>query len=264
MMYQGPKEIKYLFIDGGYLRKVIESFGEKIYCNKNIRINYSRIASGYTKVFYYDCLPKREDAFFKSQEEFFSVLRGYDGWHVILGIVTGSAGRLRQKEVDIRIAVDMLSHSHKKNMHKITFIAGDRDFKPLVDAVVREGMFIELMFERLSVSKELMEAADARVIIDPYTIQRWFNDHESLAYYLPNRGINSDQYPSRDNSHILLAKGLIKNGNELNIYKYQEKYWAIHQFENRNYCHYNHEDLDFLKKIILHTIGNVDWIEHES
>ena len=38
----------------------------------------------------------------------------------------------------------MLSHAHRKNMHKTTLLTGDLDFKPLVDALVQDGMFVTL------------------------------------------------------------------------------------------------------------------------
>jgi uncharacterized LabA/DUF88 family protein len=47
-----------------------------------------------------------------------------------------SPGKKRQqKEVDVLLAVDMLTRSFYKNMTKAVLLAGDRDFKPVVEVV---------------------------------------------------------------------------------------------------------------------------------
>lgn len=67
---------------------------------------------------------------------------------------------MAQKEVDILIAVDMLTHTHRKNMHRLTFISGDQDFAPLVEAVVRDGMYVELLYPEGHTAKDLKDFAD--------------------------------------------------------------------------------------------------------
>ncbi|MBD2254416.1 NYN domain-containing protein [Nostoc parmelioides] len=58
---------------------------------------------------------------------------------------TGKAKK-EQKEIDIMIAVDMLTHSFQKNMDEATLLAGDLDFKPLIDALVLNGTeFLKLV-----------------------------------------------------------------------------------------------------------------------
>lgn len=135
--YRGPKEIRYLFIDGGYFRKVIERFGQRYFGGSSVPVDYQLVdgkfvAYGFTKVFYYDCLAPQKNsesireytAGVARQEAHFRKLRSLDGWHVVEGVVKGTGGRARQKEVDIQIAVDMLTHSYRRNMHRVSFIAG--------------------------------------------------------------------------------------------------------------------------------------------
>lgn len=58
--YSGPKEISYLFVDGAYLRELVESFGQQCFDDLQISLDYGQLATGFTKVFYYDCLaPKK-------------------------------------------------------------------------------------------------------------------------------------------------------------------------------------------------------------
>jgi uncharacterized LabA/DUF88 family protein len=60
------------------------------------------------------------------------------------------------------IAVDMLTHTFRHNMHQTTLLTGDNDFKPPIDALVHEGMFVTLWYPYGETSKELMNAADTR------------------------------------------------------------------------------------------------------
>lgn len=146
------KEIKYLFIDGAYFRKVLEHFSHSFFDGKQIPIAYHSIAADFYKTFYYDCLSPRKKAEdgedykarIKPQEEFFDSLRMLNGVHVYEGTSAGEEGKIRQKKVDTMIAVDMLTHSFRGNMDKATLLTGDLDFKPLVDALIQQGMYITL------------------------------------------------------------------------------------------------------------------------
>jgi uncharacterized LabA/DUF88 family protein len=40
---------------------------------------------------------------------------------------------LQHKKADVMIAVDMLTHPFRHNMHQTTLLTGDNDFKPLID-----------------------------------------------------------------------------------------------------------------------------------
>ncbi len=73
---------------------------------------------------------------------------------------SGSAGL--QKKIDVMIAVDMLTHTFRRNMHQATLLTSDLDFKPLLDALVHEGMFVTLWYPPNDTNKELVAAADRR------------------------------------------------------------------------------------------------------
>ena len=67
-----------------------------------------------------------------------------------------------QKGVDISLAVDMLSHAHRKNYALAILIAGDADYVPLVKAVKAEGsrVFVWFFDERYGLSRDLRMSAD--------------------------------------------------------------------------------------------------------
>lgn len=172
--YSGPQEISYLFVDGGYLRKLAEKFGSEFFGGEVLPINYAALGGRFTKSFYYDCLPaprtgeslEAHETRVSPQRAQLSAIRSLRGWHVVEGVMAGTGSRARQKQVDIHIAVDLLTHSYRRNMHRAAFIAGDQDFKPVVEAVVRDGMFIQIWYERSSASVDLLDAADDRRELD--------------------------------------------------------------------------------------------------
>ena len=70
------------------------------------------------------------------------------------------------KRVDISLAVDMLTHAHRKNMDVAVLVAGDEDYVPLVDAVKLEGCRVVLWFLEDGLSPKLKLSADH--YFDPY------------------------------------------------------------------------------------------------
>jgi hypothetical protein len=91
----------------------------------------------------------------------FDEIRALDRFHVALGEIKGRGRNRRQKRVDVRLAVDMLMHTFRGNMDNATLLAGDVDFIPLIEALVREGMNITI-WHPPQASTELLGAADSR------------------------------------------------------------------------------------------------------
>lgn len=188
-------ERSYLFIDGAYLTARMDAFCTEYYGHP-VKIDYRSIGAGHNKIFYYDSLPVQRKG--ESDEDFsarlltkkqlFAYLRSLDGWHVHEGISKRSQGQAaRQKEVDILIAVDMLGHTHRRNMEKLTFIAGDQDFRPLVDAVVRDGMHVTLWYDPNSISVDLRDMADASRLLDVLTKHAYLDRSFREAMPMPTQ-----------------------------------------------------------------------------
>ena len=102
----------------------------------------------------------------EEQQAFFDELQRYEGFHVRLGSLSGTSRRFRQKEVDIFLAVDALEHAFRKNLSAITLIAGDLDFVPLVDSLVRSGTWVEIFYDKRSFAQRLLDAADKAMALD--------------------------------------------------------------------------------------------------
>ena len=170
--YTGPREIRYLFVDGGCVRAVIKDISARYAGGASLELNYDQLTSGYTKVFYYDALPgkKKEEtivdyeARIELQRRFLDEISSLDRFHVYEGDMRRSRVRRgnEQKKIDVMIAVDMLTHTFRRNMHEATLLTSDLDFKPLLDALVYEGMFVTLWYPPNDTNKELVAAADRR------------------------------------------------------------------------------------------------------
>jgi uncharacterized LabA/DUF88 family protein len=163
-------EKEYLFIDGGCLRVAATALSEEITGNADtLRVLYPSFAGNADKVFYYDAISAQEhrepvaDYQIRVQAEHdkFDAIRALDRYHVALGEVKGRVGNRRQKQVDVRLSVDMLTHTFRGNMHRATLFAGDDDFIPLVEALVREGMTVTI-WHPPQASEALLAAADNR------------------------------------------------------------------------------------------------------
>lgn len=193
----GLEKVKYLFIDGGALDSLLESLSKGLFAGQEIEIDYSRLAEGYHKVFYYNCLPIQKEG--KSGQEdqertqqqlkFFNYLKSLDKFHVYEGTARFRDKRRgqEQKEVDIMIAVDMLTHSFRRNMQEATLLAGDLDFKPLIDALVQDGMYVTLWYPKGRANYELVDAADSKIPLTISKVEGWFTDSFRSKIKLPTR-----------------------------------------------------------------------------
>jgi uncharacterized LabA/DUF88 family protein len=159
----------YLFIDGEYLRRRHhEAMVDFFQVDGDLDIFPLRREAGARRVYFYDCideapLPGETGEVQKTRiaplQRFLSYVQSLSGFHVKPGTVR--RGRKReQKEVDVSMAVDMLTHGFNGTMTKAVLLAGDLDFRPVVEALVRQGVFVEVWYHRNSIAEELHGAAD--------------------------------------------------------------------------------------------------------
>lgn len=196
----------YLFVDGAYLRRALENISQRYFDGETVPIEPAFLALGYEKTFYYDCLPiKREarpaeegrpeeageteeeyDQRTAPQRDFHNRLRAAPGVHVFEGELRGQKkSRRRQKKVDVAIAVDMMTHSARRNMTRAALITGDLDFEPLLRALVMDGMFVTLRYEAATCSDELKWAADEHKRIKIKDAWEWTPSEFRARHPLP-------------------------------------------------------------------------------
>lgn len=263
--YSGVDAMTYMFIDGAWLTEFAKAAGLAWY-GEPAEINYGKLGGGNKKVFYYDCLPGPKsvdgDEHFKialhTQQKHFDRLRSIDGWHVREGIVKRHVkGKAQQKEVDILIAVDMLTHAFRKNMDALTFVAGDLDFRPLLEAVVSDGMYVTLWTDGRKVPEELRDTADAVIELDPYRLHAYCTDSFQTAHPLPSRSrmrevkmVNPVEV-HREGEQIIAWIEKATDGTFM-------LYWPNCGLEAETTA-YNFHDLAYLKKICLGIHGEANW-----
>lgn len=169
MIYGGTEsrgEREYLFIDGGCLRSAVRTISKGLFGDENVyKPHVQGLVGGYDKVFYYDAVSGRN--YGESQEDYatrvepeherFATIQALDRVHVALGNIVGS--NRRQKGVDVRLAVDMMTHAFRGKIARVTLFAGDADFVPLLRALVNEGLHVTL-WHPPQANSELKGAAD--------------------------------------------------------------------------------------------------------
>lgn len=207
-------EPTYLFVDAEHLRQYHGEFtqawfGEGAHTNFN-QIKRRAIA---LRMFYYDSLDERQkpretkaefDLRLETRRTEHAAVRAVTGAHVRLGTVTGEKRR-RQKQVDILLAVDMMNHAARQNMKKAVLLAGDQDFKPIVDSLVLLGTFIEVWGDKKHTSADLVNAADSHLLLsgDDYY---GFTDNASIAKH-PKPESTSVSYREGEYDGALWARG---------------------------------------------------------
>jgi len=229
-------DVDYLFIDGGYFDKVVQKVGKDFWNNENLKIDFRKLSKNYNKIFYYNCLPGKKDNENNIEYEtridpiihLYEELKLLDNFHVFEGITFGRKNKIRQKTVDIMIAVDMLSHSFRKNMNKAHLLTGDLDFKPLIEALVFEGMHVNIIYSELSISKELLYVADSNQRITIRQIHNWLPDNEQIIYRTPK--FHQSLWIE---SPTLLQEGEIKGGKIKLWGRDENEYWI--EFNNSTF-----------------------------
>ena len=173
------RNTSYMFIDGGYLRG-LSKIGGDLFEVDALPFDLSRVAGGHKRVFYYDCEPpqrnKSDKEHRKAVDEFYEFIddiNSLKGFHTFVGKTKGSGRSVRQKEIDVKITVDLLSHAYRRTMDRVILLAGDQDFKPLVNEVVRSGMYITVLCFKNNSSKDLRSSADERDMIDLQRLYNW-------------------------------------------------------------------------------------------
>ena len=212
-------ENRYLFVDGGYLRKIYTKYMNDFFgVDGEINLLLVKNSASAVRAYYYDCLDdiQKSDeseadfrARVKRQDDFFNEIRSLSGYHVRLGTLSGTPGKLRQKEVDVLLAVDMLTHGFYRNMSQAVLLAGDLDFKPIVDSLVQHGTYVHVLYERHTAARTLYWAADVGEEIAFHTLYNWSTTDFRDTHPIPGGGRSNSARPT--NLHVI-KKGIAADG----------------------------------------------------
>lgn len=187
-------DTRYLFIDGGCLRATLRNVAERYFGGQEISIDYNRLKSDHRKAFYYDAIPamkhnETDEGYaerIRPRIELHNRIATLPGYHIYEGDSRIRRKQVQQKEVDVMIAVDMLTHTFRGNMDRATFVASDIDFKPLLDALVREGMFVNLLYPPADTNQDLVNAADQRTPLAINYLHQFLDRESQERLVLPS------------------------------------------------------------------------------
>jgi uncharacterized LabA/DUF88 family protein len=171
----------YLFIDGNYLRQRNDEAMQRVFGVPG-DLDLAKIAesAGALRSFFYDCddVPKDNEsqagfeARSQRRRDELDRIAALRGFHLRPGIMRRGK-KPEQKEVDVLLAVDMMTHGFNRNMTKAILITGDLDFRPVVEALVRSGVFVEVWYEKSSAVQDLPLAADYGSQLSWYRFYQW-------------------------------------------------------------------------------------------
>ena len=220
---------EYLFIDGRYFHATLQAFSKKVFDNQKVLLDPVLLTSQFQKCFYYDCDPTKgndeSDSDFelrKSESETFERrLVSQPGVHIYKGAIRGMGKKIRQKGVDVAIAVDMLTHSYRKNIGRATLFAGDLDFLPLIEALVLDGLYVTLWYDRDSTSRELIDAVDERKLFSVNSIYDFLES--DFLQTIPQKPTQITR--SRIEGRNPIRTGIwVENGVKIEVYKSDGSY----------------------------------------
>lgn len=196
----------YVFIDGNYLRRAYEDTMRQFFPDadhRNIDFIALKNAVGAAKAFFYDSVDDdAPDA--AARREHLEQIRSLDGFHVREGTVTRD--KKRQKQVDVQLAVECLTHAFNKNVWHVTLVAGDLDFKPLVDALINLGVHVHVYYEPKSGARRLYRAADVAAPITLKSFWDWSLPGFQRTHQIPRATSNASH-----TGEIMLRQGTWKS-----------------------------------------------------
>ncbi|KAA3516987.1 NYN domain-containing protein [Agrobacterium vitis] len=125
--------------------------------------------------------------------------------------------------------------------NQASLLTGDNDFKPLIDALVREGMPVTLWFPPGETNPELVNAADSRRPLDLQILYNWMTDESRARFRIP---LLQNKHPSEEEGDLLnewqqdkVRFQLRQNG---------ETYIVLRDGDELNRLHITHKNFELL------------------
>lgn len=170
-----------VFIDGGYIRKVLKAFGGPRVCYHKLS---DRCSGGDERLrtYYYDCAPYQSRTPTEDESQLkanfdrfvYALERHVPRCQVRLGRLARHAmpdggTEFEQKKVDVLLAVDLVRLSCEKQIQRAVLFAGDSDYVPAISVAKDAGTIMQLYYSDALDSRphdELLSACDDRFLID--------------------------------------------------------------------------------------------------
>jgi uncharacterized LabA/DUF88 family protein len=155
-----------VFIDAGYFLKLSKL--------KNRRIDFLKLSNELTtgtnriKTIFYDSLPLQGtlqgDSLYSVRQRFHSKLRSLKDFEVKLGKLQQINGKFVQKGVDMRLGIDLVQISMKKQIDKAIIITADSDFEYAIEKAQEVSVKVSLAYFPISkINPFFLRSVDDRI-----------------------------------------------------------------------------------------------------
>ena len=261
--------MQYAFVDGKYLRTHYSEAMRRFF-DEVPAIDYLALRTflASAKLFFYDSLDesKREGETDETARERIATaetelgqIEATAGCHVRRGSVTGKGVRKRrQKQVDVLLAVEMLTHGFRQNFEKASLLAGDLDFKPVVDSLVAFGAFVEVCYVSGHASPKLLMAADERRALTLVEFYAWSGASFRERHRLPV----VRETDSRPGQHYLCTRSGTFQGKRVfvtnDVLRHPVGLW-VQQFQKGQDLWIGYHDVEKLDVYFSMLYGDIEW-----
>jgi len=159
-----------VFIDGGYLNKVLKNYFSEadidyeVFSEKLCEI----IGAKRLRTYFYHCLPivrkgNEEDKLRHAKmQKFIQKIKRLPRFEVKLGRLQLIGNRFKQKMVDVLMSLDIADISFEKHVEYIVLVAGDSDFVPAVKKAKEYGVIVHLFYHRNAIHNQILDEVDER------------------------------------------------------------------------------------------------------
>jgi uncharacterized LabA/DUF88 family protein len=169
-----------IFIDGGYLRKGINTILHDNKADEKIsyrglrdfivsQVAIEGIRPELIRAYYYDARANSQEQpeKYKTQNKYFEKIQRNKLYELRLGRQVKAKGGDRQKGVDILLTLDMLSKGFLNHYDIAAFVGGDDDFLDLISAVKNlAGRRVFGFYFSHNASDGLKKSFDVEIILD--------------------------------------------------------------------------------------------------
>jgi hypothetical protein len=139
-------------------------------------------------------------------------------------------------------------------MDKATLLTGDLDFKPLLDALILEGMYTTLWYDPRITSKELLYSADSNQVLLPSFLYHISTDSFKESHPVPQICAGGDEGQLQKTFKLILSKGQLNSGVVSLLSNEQQDEFCITYYERRiGYRYATFKDYEYLRQ----------WFEYE-
>ena len=150
----------YAFVDADNLKKSMDKLlKDRGFNDEEIKLfQYEKLFHGHDRAFAYLAKTDSDDL-----PEWIRKLQA-TSCIVRFGRLSEKNGTKKQEGVDVMLAVDAMKHAHRGNFDECVLFSGDGDFLPLIEALVDEGITVQVVTfadpDQGTVTPELRNRAD--------------------------------------------------------------------------------------------------------